>query len=532
MRTSEIMKKLKMNVRNQCQRIGYQISLERIGLTWLFIMGAFLAVHGQVKPKLGISDKTIVEKSVALESGNPKSINLSESVSATKEFATLQQGDYSLVKLKLAGNTTESNYYVKKVGTKLILNGDIVVHDFSVTSTKSYTRDDDTHTFGKDDLYRWPGGNVPVTLDNSVFESDYYLKIRAALNFFNFNTGIVFKERTGEEDYIYIKCIDDDGSGRAGSSPVGRQRNGSNILELIKGKFTEATVIHELMHALGVWHEQSRLDRDNFVEIRFDNVKDDSKFNFQTEGNSTARSAYDYCSIMHYSAMAFAKDNTKPTIACKSNGSIVPCPPCMGAQSLTQQDINGLDEFYRGIGISRFPCQVPFVSSKVPIAGCIGIEDIQIRNKWDFYKDALGDCISNVIGMGIFNATYVQFQNGEIYHSAHGTAAVYGDIFQYYASQGKLGKFGIPLSDEQEIRDIDKGIASWNRAGYTRVSKFEKGMILWGPNKASTFYTIDAFAAGPHPMTKETVTETVKHQRVSNGTKTKAEIRIYKREPK
>lgn len=35
---------------------------------------------------------------------------------------------------------------------------------------------------------------------------------------------------------------------------------------------TEGRAIHELMHALGVFHEQSRWDRDKFVKIHIDNI--------------------------------------------------------------------------------------------------------------------------------------------------------------------------------------------------------------------------------------------------------------------
>lgn len=35
---------------------------------------------------------------------------------------------------------------------------------------------------------------------------------------------------------------------------------------------TEGRAIHELMHALGVFHEQSRWDRDKFVKIHVENI--------------------------------------------------------------------------------------------------------------------------------------------------------------------------------------------------------------------------------------------------------------------
>jgi astacin (peptidase family M12A) len=410
------------------------------------------------------------------------------------------------------------------LGNQLILNGDIVVYDFSVQSTMSYTKDDETHTFGKDDLYRWPGATVPVVLDNSVFQSDNYIIIKSALNFFNFNTGIIFKERTNEEDYLVITCINDDGSGRGGFTAVGRQRNGSNILRLVNGNFNKGTVLHELMHTLGLFHEQARTDRDNFVSIEWNNVKTANSKDFQIEDNGTIRSPYDYCSIMQYSTMAFAIDNTKPTITCKTNGVATPCPGCMGSSNaLTQMDRDGLDKFYGEMGISRFPCQTPFVSSKLPVAGCIGVDDILIRNKWDFYKGQLGDCQSGVISMGILNTTYVQFERGQIYHSPHGVYAVYGDIYQLFAATNGMSKYGFPISDESDVKDAAKGMSSWQKAGYTRASNFEKGVIVWGPAKKARALTTEDFAAGPHPFKRSV--EANENIRVARPAKTTTEIK-------
>lgn len=70
---------------------------------------------------------------------------------------------------------------------------------------------------------------------------------------------------------------------------------------------TEARAIHELMHALGIFHEQSRADRDRFVKIHWDNIHPKFKSNFEKQSlvNTTYGFEYDYESIMHYGSAYF-----------------------------------------------------------------------------------------------------------------------------------------------------------------------------------------------------------------------------------
>ena len=43
-------------------------------------------------------------------------------------------------------------------------------------------------------------------------------------------------------------------------------------MSLGNGCWTKGTIIHETMHALGFFHEQTRPDRDNYVNIVEDNI--------------------------------------------------------------------------------------------------------------------------------------------------------------------------------------------------------------------------------------------------------------------
>eukprot|EP00112_Aurelia_sp_Birch-Aquarium-sp1_P024367 Seg768.6 transcript_id=Seg768.6/GoldUCD/mRNA.D3Y31 product="Meprin A subunit beta" protein_id=Seg768.6/GoldUCD/D3Y31 len=112
-----------------------------------------------------------------------------------------------------------------------------------------------------------------------------------------------FVERTNEQDYIYIfnNC-----SGCW--SYVGRQ-GGKQELCLDNGCHSRATVAHELAHAMGFWHEQSRPDRDNYIKIFWENIEKDNAYNFNKHDNSEVDSLgtpYDHYSMMQYDETSFS----------------------------------------------------------------------------------------------------------------------------------------------------------------------------------------------------------------------------------
>ena len=64
--------------------------------------------------------------------------------------------------------------------------------------------------------------------------------------------------------------------------------------------------VHEMVHALGFLHEQSRPDRDDYVSIITGNIIPGRESNFAKFASQHTKLhgiGYDYGSLMHYSSM-------------------------------------------------------------------------------------------------------------------------------------------------------------------------------------------------------------------------------------
>ena len=77
-------------------------------------------------------------------------------------------------------------------------------------------------------------------------------------------------------------------------------------------------IVHELLHCLGFFHEQSRPDRNTFIEVKCENVQGGCggtifNVNFQYLGASLTLGNYDFDSVMHYGECAFTTGNNCPT---------------------------------------------------------------------------------------------------------------------------------------------------------------------------------------------------------------------------
>jgi len=156
---------------------------------------------------------------------------------------------------------------------------------------------------------RWTNAVVHYTID-SAYSSDEREQVIAAMREWQQYTCLSFIVRTNQQNYIHIT----DGNGC--HSYLG-MKGGQQTLALASACRVKQVIIHELGHAIGFNHEQTRHDRDNYVSIDHDNIQSWAHFNFELHPESDSRAhgvPYDYTSIMHYGQFAFSSNSQKTII--------------------------------------------------------------------------------------------------------------------------------------------------------------------------------------------------------------------------
>ncbi|XP_055349940.1 zinc metalloproteinase nas-6-like [Paramacrobiotus metropolitanus] len=235
--------------------------------------------------------------------------------------------------------------------TSKSFEGDILGYD-PVLMKSTEQLQQQSKNFITDDSRKWPRGVVPFKL-SSYFRPLETAKVREALESFTGKTGVQFKERSSEADYLYI------GPGVGCQSYTGRQ-GGEQLLSLQMPECKDAGLIHhELMHVVGFYHEQSRTDRDKYVEINWDNIGQENLGQFQkysAEEMTAFGEEYDFRSLMHYGQFYFALKTGVFTIRPKADK----LPPGMSVQEMGQRD--GLS----AIDLTKIKLAYPKFDSKCP----------------------------------------------------------------------------------------------------------------------------------------------------------------------
>jgi len=196
-----------------------------------------------------------------------------------------------------------------EIGEHAIFEGDIVLA--SIAEVKAAEQAADSRGIGiKGANFRWPDGKVPFVIAAESTRA----RVLAAIDHWHANTPFKFTPRVQETDFVSFDALD------GCFSRVGRQ-GGMQVVS-IGTDCGIGSAIHEIGHVIGLWHEQSRADRDTFVQIVSANIDPRFSSNFTKhiqDGDDLG--PYDHGSIMHYPATAFSI-NGQPTILTKNGQSI------------------------------------------------------------------------------------------------------------------------------------------------------------------------------------------------------------------
>lgn len=146
--------------------------------------------------------------------------------------------------------------------------------------------------------FRWPDCRIPYEIDPNLPNQQ---RVTGAIAHWESNTSFRFIVRTTEVNHVFFTDAN-------GCWSLVGMRGGRQTISLGAG-CSLGNAIHEIGHTVGLWHEQSREDRDQFVTINWQNIVAGMESQFaQHIADGDDLGPYDYGSIMHYPRTAFSRN--------------------------------------------------------------------------------------------------------------------------------------------------------------------------------------------------------------------------------
>ncbi|XP_064618038.1 tolloid-like protein 1 isoform X2 [Liolophura sinensis] len=190
----------------------------------------------------------------------------------------------------------------------------------------------------------WDYAVIPYDIESNFTGDDKTLFKLAMRHWENFTCVTFIEKRPEDQNYIVFTqkpcgCC----------SFVGKRGNGAQAISIGKNCDKFGIVVHELGHVIGFWHEHTRPDRDEHVQIIYKNIMPGQEYNFneltKDEVNSLGED-YDYGSIMHYARNTFARLRYLDTILPKRKSGTLTRPEIGQRVRLSPGDIRQANKLY------------------------------------------------------------------------------------------------------------------------------------------------------------------------------------------
>ena len=236
----------------------------------------------------------------------------------------------------------------ERIGEDMVFEGDIVLdaEDLVPEETGVAGARAPLYSVAAEDKL-WPGAVVPYVIADSVTTP---ARVRNAMAVWE-ATGIRFVERTRQTSYVVFRERDQ----RVCSASVGYRAGSVRYVNLrLTSRHDPCptwVIVHEIGHSLGLWHEQTRPDRNDHVRINWANIADGYADQFEI-GPGRRLGPYDVESTMHYHSNMLSNGDG-PTIVRRDGTRIH-----HDWMTLSRGDIDGIRELY-GLGDDRAATEPP-----------------------------------------------------------------------------------------------------------------------------------------------------------------------------
>jgi len=258
--------------------------------------------------------------------GGENSTNGGEKATNGGEKATIRGDEVKMMFSNRRLHTTEPDVEERAGGIRLTKIDDMWLTDDQLPWKMRRTTGNQLNRQGRvNERYHWPNKILYYQLDRR-FSRGFKGKIRRALASLERSIGpncVKFREEN-TDDAVQVRF---GGDCSATNGWMGDKKyqymsladycfQWGKKMKKNSNKYQIGKIQHEFLHSLGIHHTQTRHDRDDYVTVYKDRVQGGFWNNFETQSSrifDTFDLPYDYKSVMHYSAFAFANGN-RPTI--------------------------------------------------------------------------------------------------------------------------------------------------------------------------------------------------------------------------